>query len=89
MSYLKNFIKGGFLVLVLNFILLSSLTLYYDISQIDVAIEWNILRVPLASILRTPNEFSFEFMGGGMLLSILIGGMIALLLTFFQNKRAL
>ena len=88
-SYLKNFIKGGLLVLVLNFIVLNALTLYYDMSQIDIDIKWSISNILLASILRTPNEFSYEFMGGGIFLSILIGGIIALLITIiFQNKKS-
>lgn len=89
MSYLKKFIKGGLIVLLLNFIIVNVLTLYYGMSQIDVHFKLKLLNIPLLSIERTSDEFGYVFMGAGMLLSILIGGIVALIIyNIFQQKNS-
>lgn len=87
MNYLKKFITGGLVLLFLNFIIVNILTLYYDMSQIDVNIKMKLFNIPLLSIERNSNEFGYVFMGTGMLLSILTGGVITLIIDIVSRNK--
>lgn len=87
MRCLKKFIMGGLVLLFLNFIIVNILTLYFAMSQIDVHIKLKLFNIPLISIERTSNQFGYVFMDGGMLLSILLGGLITLIVCIISQHK--
>lgn len=79
---------GGVILLFINFIVVNLLTLYYNIFKIDVHLKLKLFNISLVSIERTSNGFGYVLMGGGMLLSILIGGTITLIIyIIYQHKK--
>lgn len=90
MIYLKRFISGGLIFLFLNLIVVNLLTLYHDMYQINIDMNLKLFNIPLVSIERNSSGFGYVFMGGGMLLSILMGGIITLAIyTITQHKNKL